>query len=127
MAKVTRHAEKRTRSHLGLPKRAAGKNAERALRDGIRHKDVNGSLRRFVDALYYTVYLAEDESVVAVGTASECARMMGRTTNTFYSTVHNTLSGSVNKYEFHREEISGAEYNELQAALFAQKLGEMSR
>jgi len=53
MAKVTRHAEKRTRSHLGLPKRAAGKNAERALRDGIRHKDVNGSLRRFVDALYF--------------------------------------------------------------------------
>ena len=79
MAKVTRHAEKRTRSRLGLPKRAAGKNAERALRDGIRHKDVNGSLRRLVDALYFRnmagnniriynsfVYIFHDQTLITV-------------------------------------------------------------
>jgi len=53
MAYVTRHAEKRTRKRIGLPKRVTGKNADKALRDGVRHRDVNGSLRRYVDALYF--------------------------------------------------------------------------
>lgn len=53
MVSITRHAEKRTRSRLGLPKRVADRNANRALQDGIGHRDVNGSLRRYIDALYF--------------------------------------------------------------------------
>lgn len=53
MAHVTDHAKQRTKERLGLSKRLAEKNAEKALREGIRHKDTTGGLHRYVESLYW--------------------------------------------------------------------------
>ena len=53
MACVTNHAIKRTKERLGLSKKLAAKNAERALTDGLRHKDTRGSLHRYIASLYW--------------------------------------------------------------------------
>ena len=50
--RVTRHAAKRTRSRLGLPKRSVTKNAENALRYGLTHKETAGNLNRYITSLY---------------------------------------------------------------------------
>lgn len=50
--RITRHAEKRTRLRLGLPKRSVTKNAENALRYGLTHKDTTGSFNRYITGLY---------------------------------------------------------------------------
>lgn len=52
-AKVTDHATKRTKERLGLPKKLATKNAERALQEGLRHRDTGGSLFRYIESLYW--------------------------------------------------------------------------
>jgi predicted HAD superfamily Cof-like phosphohydrolase len=49
---VTDHAEQRVKDRLGLSKTIANKVANKALEKGIQHKDVSGSLRRFLDGLY---------------------------------------------------------------------------
>ena len=49
MAIVTTHAERRTRKRLGLPKKSAGTNAERALRCGVLLEETKSSLRRFLE------------------------------------------------------------------------------
>lgn len=49
---MTDHAQNRTRERVGLPKRVAEKNAERAFLEGISHSEVSGSLKRYVDGLY---------------------------------------------------------------------------
>lgn len=49
---VTEHAKDRTRQRVGLPKRAVEMNAERAFEEGLKHGELNGSLKRFVDTLY---------------------------------------------------------------------------
>ena len=53
MAYVTNHAVKRTKQRLGLPKKLAEKNAERALAEGLRHRDTGGSLYRYIESLYW--------------------------------------------------------------------------
>ena len=53
MARVTNHAARRTKERLGLPKKLSHKNAENALRYGIRHSDTSGSLNRYISALYW--------------------------------------------------------------------------
>ena len=53
MACVTNHAIKRTKERLGLSKKLAAKNAERALTEGIQQKETSGSLNRFMEALYW--------------------------------------------------------------------------
>ncbi len=53
MAYVTKHAERRTKERLGLPKRVSAKNAEKALQEGVRHKDTKGGLRCYIEALYW--------------------------------------------------------------------------
>lgn len=50
---VTNHAKERTKQRAGLPKRAVEKNAERAFDEGLKHSELGGSLRRFVDSLYF--------------------------------------------------------------------------
>lgn len=50
--RITRHAEKRTRLRLGLPKQSVTKNAENALQYGLAHKDTTGSLNRYITGLY---------------------------------------------------------------------------
>ncbi len=53
MVYVTKHATQRTKERLGLPKRLTLKNAEKALKDGIRHRETSGSLHRYITALYW--------------------------------------------------------------------------
>lgn len=50
---VTNHAKDRTKQRVGLPKRVVEKNAERAFEEGLTRKELSGSIRRFVDALYH--------------------------------------------------------------------------
>ena len=49
---VTNHAKDRTRERVGLPKRVVEKNAVKAFDEGLKHGDLSGSLKRFVDGLY---------------------------------------------------------------------------
>ena len=49
---VTNHAKERTRQRVGLPKRVIEKNALKAFDEGIRHNELSGSIKRFVDGLY---------------------------------------------------------------------------
>lgn len=53
MAYVTKHATRRTKERVGLPKRLSKKNAEKALQEGIRHEETRGSLHRYIGALYW--------------------------------------------------------------------------
>lgn len=49
---VSRHGEKRLRQRVGLPKKAVERNAQKALVDGIDHRNAPGDLRRYLAALY---------------------------------------------------------------------------
>ncbi len=53
MACVTNHAVKRTKERVGLSKKLAAKNAEKALTEGLCHRDVGGSLYRYIESLYW--------------------------------------------------------------------------
>lgn len=53
MTRVTKHATKRIRTRLGLPKHVSEKNADKAFRNGIRHKETTGSLHRYMDFLFF--------------------------------------------------------------------------
>ena len=57
---VTDHAQKRIRERVGLPKRAVEKNAERALKKGIKHSQLSGRVKKFVDALYFKYQTANN-------------------------------------------------------------------
>lgn len=57
---ITDHAKDRTRQRVGLPKRVVEKNAERAFDEGIKHSEVSGSLKRFMDSLYLNGRLANN-------------------------------------------------------------------
>lgn len=76
---VTRHADRRMRERLGVPRSAVRRVAERAMRDGMCREDFHGSLRRYLDALYYynetannirvwaeKVYIFHDKSLITV-------------------------------------------------------------
>ena len=49
---VREHAKKRMRERCGLPKRAIERNAEIALRDGLKHAECTGRLKKYVDYLF---------------------------------------------------------------------------
>ena len=53
MVNVTNHATKRTKERLGLSKKLTTKNAERALVEGLHHRDTGGSLYRYIESLYW--------------------------------------------------------------------------
>ena len=76
---MTRHADKRIRSRVGVPRSAVKKLADKALSDGVRREDTQGSLRRYLDALYYynrsannirvwseKVYIFNDRTLITV-------------------------------------------------------------
>ena len=76
---VTRHADKRIRKRVGLPKSAVQANARKALRYGITHAETTGGLRRYLDYLWHqhetannmriycgNVYIFCDETLVTV-------------------------------------------------------------
>lgn len=79
MAHVTNHAVQRTKKRLGISKKGAKKNAERALRYGVRHCETSGSLNRYISALYWrhqtannvriycnSVYIFHDNTLITV-------------------------------------------------------------
>ena len=49
---VTNHAAKRFKQRVGLPKTACQRHAEKAFIDGLRHTDVRGSAKRYLDKLF---------------------------------------------------------------------------
>lgn len=59
--------------------------------------------------LYYTIYLASNDEVVASGLATQCAQQMNMTLGTFYSTVSRVNRKKNQKYEVLREK----EYEKL--------------
>ena len=50
-ATLTDHAAKRAKERLGVPKRAALKNADRALEHGLRLDNATGDLKRYMSGL----------------------------------------------------------------------------
>ena len=51
MARVTRHATRRTRERLGIPKKAADSNAEKALNGGFHMDMAKNSLKRYLEGV----------------------------------------------------------------------------
>ena len=79
MAHVTDHAARRTKERLGISKRISEKNADKALRMGIRHSDTSDSLHRYISSLHWkqqtannvriycgNVYIFHDETLITV-------------------------------------------------------------
>ena len=64
-------------------------------------------MRKYV---YYTVYLAKNDRVIAFGLAEDCAKMLGMNKATFFSTVSHAKKGGNCKYEFEKEFIDEDEY-----------------
>ena len=54
MVEVTKHAEKRLIERCGLNKKSIQRIANKAFNDGIRHGQTKGSLKKWVDGLYFT-------------------------------------------------------------------------
>ena len=50
---VTNHADKRIRQRVGVPRSAAHKLATKARSQGVERRDTSGSLRRYLDHVYY--------------------------------------------------------------------------
>ncbi len=76
---LTRHAARRTKQRLGIPKRSAEHNAKKALEHGIRHSETRGSLNRYITSLYFNnrkannirilnqqVYIFQDSTLITV-------------------------------------------------------------
>ena len=47
--------------------------------------------------MFYIVYRAKDDSIVATGNAEECARQMRRSVNSFYTLVNRVRNGKNKK------------------------------
>lgn len=76
---VTQHAAKRIRQRLGINKKAAEKNAEKALRYGVTHAEAKGKLCKYLDSIFLlnyrptnmrvynrAVYLFRDQTLITV-------------------------------------------------------------
>ena len=76
---MTRHADRRIRERVGVPRSAAKKLAVKAKTQGVERRDTSGSLRRYLDYLFYyndnsdaiyvwaeKVYIFADEALVTV-------------------------------------------------------------
>ncbi len=51
---VTKHAEERLIERCGLNKKSVQRMSDKAFNDGIRHGQTKGSLKKWVDGLYFT-------------------------------------------------------------------------
>lgn len=47
--KITRHGKNRMKERLGLPKRAIRRHLKIVLKDGLTHKEMNGSLLSYIN------------------------------------------------------------------------------
>ena len=50
--KITKHAEKRIRQRVGVPKGSVEETAKKALDFGLKHAETAGGLHRYIDALF---------------------------------------------------------------------------
>lgn len=63
---------------------------------------------------FYSVYRTKDDSVVATGTAKQCAKQLGFTNEAcFYCMISRAKSGKNRKYAVVTEHITPEEYHEL--------------
>lgn len=53
IAIITKHATKRLKQRTGLKKRNFEKYAQEALTGGIKHNETKGSLKKYIDYLYF--------------------------------------------------------------------------
>lgn len=77
--------------------------------------------------VYYTVYLAKNDRVIAFGLAEDCAKMLGMNKATFFSTVSRAKKGDNGKYEFQKETIDGDEYASLIEAERVERLKQKAK
>ena len=76
---ITKHAEKRARKRIGIPKKSVQKNAKRALEHGLCHADSTGRLSKYFTWLFlehgntntriyndYVYIFTDDEVLVTV-------------------------------------------------------------
>lgn len=66
MSIVTKHAEQRIKDRLGLSKRLSTKQSDEALEFGIRHNEMVGSLRKFVDKLFLDKHIDQHANNVRI-------------------------------------------------------------
>lgn len=52
--RVTKHAEQRARERLGIPTRAVARMAAAALADGAPHSAFAGSMKRYLDSVFFS-------------------------------------------------------------------------
>jgi len=50
---VSTHAKKRLHERMGVNKKSSERVAQNALKSGIKRQDFSGSIRRFLDMLYF--------------------------------------------------------------------------
>lgn len=55
---VTKHAEKRLRERLGIPKKACSRHAQKALDEGLKHSELSGRAKRYFDGLFLRKHAA---------------------------------------------------------------------
>ena len=60
--------------------------------------------------LYYTIYLADEDTIVAFGDSTHCAKMLGMTLPSFYSMITRVSRGTNKKYEYYAEPLYLEEY-----------------
>lgn len=61
---MTNHSVKRTKERIGLSKKIADKNAQRALEYGVTHSEAKGGLCRYLDKLYLSNGNANNVAIV---------------------------------------------------------------
>lgn len=49
---VSKHAEQRLKERCGLNKKSVQRITEKAFENGIRHRELKGNMRKWVDGLY---------------------------------------------------------------------------
>lgn len=50
--RITKHAKKRTKQRIGVPKKDSEKNAEKAMKYGITHSEAKGNLYRYMSKVF---------------------------------------------------------------------------
>jgi len=93
MPKITSHANKRIKQRIGIPKKSAHTNAEKALIYGVSHKDTSGTLCRYsagnIKIYNDFVYIFCVETLITVFSLPKCyipaARKIQVRINNIYS------------------------------------------
>ena len=87
---LTEHAKERYKKRTSLPKRRFEKDAEQALKNGVRFDEVSGGLRRYIDSQHFgskmqaiiriycgRVYVFKDDVLITIFDLPEKYRRKG--------------------------------------------------